>query len=941
MVPVQKVLLFVITVILLLSGLGVKPVNAENLSDAETLLQSMTPEEKVGQLFLVTFDGATVDEETEIYELITQYHIGGVVLLAENNNFPSENLLSQTQILIDTLQNLEWKDSIDNIGLEDTGNAYIPLFIGIPQIGNGFSGDEILSGLTQLPSQMSIGATWNLDLAAQVGEVMGSELSALGFNLYLGPNLDVLETENSEAASYLGVNTYGGDPFWVGEMGKAFIKGMHNGSDDRMVVVAQNFPGTGYSDRSPEDEVATVRKSLEQLKQIELAPYFTVATPEINDPGRVDALMVSHIRYQGFQGNIRATTKPISFDSNAFQQIMSLTQFETWREDGGLIISDNLGSGAVRRFFDPNNENFNAIQVARSAFLAGNDILYVNDFVATSDPDANTTLKRTLAFFVQKYREDSAFAQRVDNSVLRILEAKMGLYEDFGYEAVMSKQADLDTLGESNQISFDVAQNAVTLVSPTALELDTILPSPPLTYENIVIFTDVRTVSQCGDCPPINTIGTNSLATALITLYGPQASGQIIQNNLSSYTYSQLVEYLDNIENGSGEYLSANLNVADWVIFNTMDVNTDYPSSNAFQRVLTERPDLLKDKNVIVFAMEAPIYLDATDISKVTAYYALYSKVPEFIDVAARVLMQEIEAPGALPVSLSAVGYDLISMTAPDPNQIIGLNLILPEENGEEDDEGGETQETPSVTQTVEPTLTPSFTVGDSITILTDPIYDHNHHIVPDGTIVRFNFTISGEPGITQQFETTTTAGVAYYNYRIEAAGGLEVSVTSEPATQSEILQINIEQDGSTAVISISPTPQVSTMTTDTPTATATEDLSPTSTPTPEYNGFPSLGDWALGVIVMSVGSGLAFFIGRLWWGSLQWGLRSGLCTLIGGLLTYTYLNLGLASTIYWMEKSGTVFVTEMIVVGLLLGWIVGLIWWMRTEGRYPSRYRR
>ncbi|MDY6868873.1 MAG: glycoside hydrolase family 3 N-terminal domain-containing protein, partial [Chloroflexota bacterium] len=398
----------ILLLMLLVSIVGIQPVAAEDVFDAEALLENMTPEEKVGQLFLVTFDGMSVEEGTEIYELITQYHIGGVVLLAENNNFASEDILSQTRQLVASLQSLEWESSSENTSMEDSGNDYIPLFIGIPQMGNGYSGDEIFSELTQLPSQMAIGAAWDLDLANQVGQVMGSELSTLGFNLYLGPNLDVLESENNEAAEYLGVNTFGGDPFWVGEMGKAFINGVHTGSEDRMIVVAQNFPGTGYSDRSPEDEVATVRKSLEQLKQIELAPYFTVTSPGLNDPSRVDAMMVSHIRYQGFQGNIRATTKPISFDSNAFQQIMSLSQFATWRENGGLMISDNLGSGAVRRFFDPNNENFDATRVARSAFLAGNDMLYVDDFVATSDPDAYSTIRNTLDFFVQKYREDSA-----------------------------------------------------------------------------------------------------------------------------------------------------------------------------------------------------------------------------------------------------------------------------------------------------------------------------------------------------------------------------------------------------------------------------------------------------------------------------------------------------------------------------------------------------
>ena len=917
----------------MLAGLGITPVNADSVSDAEALLESMSPEEKVGQLFLVSFEGTEVEEGSEVYNLITKYHIGGVVLLAENNNFTSEDTLSQTQQLIASLQDLEWQDSEENIGTEDTGNSYVPLFIGLSQIGNGDQGDEILSGLTQLPSQMAVGATWDLELANEVGEVMGSELSTLGFNLYLGPNLDVLETENSEAASYLGVNTYGGDPFWVGEMGKAFISGLHTGSEFHMVVVAQDFPGTGNSDRSPEDEVATVRKSLEQLKQIELAPYFTVTTPVVDDPGRVDALMVSHIRYQGFQGNIRATTKPISFDSSAFQQIMALTQLETWRENGGLMISDNLGSGAVRRFYDPNNEIFEATQVARTAFLAGNDMLYVNDFIATGDADAYTTLENTLSFFVQKYREDSAFAQKVDTSVLRILEVKLGLYGEFAYENVALEGDGIDSLGRSDSVVFDVAQSAVTLISPTKLELDTLLPDPPNLYDNIVIFTDVRTVTQCDTCPPINTISTTALSNALLDIYGQQASGQLSQNNIASYTFAQLIELLDNVENGSGEYISDNLRSADWVIFNTLDVNEDYPASDAFQRVLSERSDLLSGKNVIVFAYDAPIYLDATDITKVTAYYALYSKAQEFIDVAARVLMQEIELPGALPVSLNAVGYDLISMTAPDPDQVIPLELILPVV-----DEGETTSEELTAEQTQEPTPIPRVNIGDTISIRTGEIYDHNHNIVPDGTIVRFNFKISGEPGITQQVDATTTAGIAYYNYRVEAIGGLEISATSEPATLSDILQINIESDGSTEVFSTTPTPVESPTPTDMPTEASTEEILATPTPDTGHDGFPTLGEWALGIIVMGIGAGLAFLIGRYWWGSLQWGLRSGLCAVIGSLVSYSYLNLGFSSTQYWMRESGAVFVVEIVIVGLLLGWIGALVWWMRTAGRYPSR---
>ena len=106
---------------------------------------------------------------------------------------------------------------------------YVPLFMGISQEGDGVPYDQILSGLTPIPSLMAIGATWRTDLAQQVGAVQGRELSALGFNLYLGPSLDVVESPNPSARIDLGPRVFGGDPFWVGEMGRAAAQRLPRG----------------------------------------------------------------------------------------------------------------------------------------------------------------------------------------------------------------------------------------------------------------------------------------------------------------------------------------------------------------------------------------------------------------------------------------------------------------------------------------------------------------------------------------------------------------------------------------------------------------------------------------------------------------------------------------------------------------------------------------
>ncbi|HEX9092180.1 MAG TPA: glycoside hydrolase family 3 N-terminal domain-containing protein, partial [Anaerolineales bacterium] len=237
--------------------------------DAQQLLDSLTPEERVGQLFLVSFQGMQVDASSKIYDLITNHHIGGVVLKAANDNFTDEaGAMSQVLIMNRQLQLDRWSVSQqprpDVVSGQEYTPAFIPLFIGISQEGDGFPNDQILSGLTQLPDEMAIGATWNPKLAATVGTVLGQELSSLGINLLLGPSLDVLADPRPLGANTLGTRTFGGDPYWVGLMGQAFISSLHEGSNGKLAVIAKHFPGIGAADRLPQEEVATVRKSLEQ-----------------------------------------------------------------------------------------------------------------------------------------------------------------------------------------------------------------------------------------------------------------------------------------------------------------------------------------------------------------------------------------------------------------------------------------------------------------------------------------------------------------------------------------------------------------------------------------------------------------------------------------------------------------------------------------------------
>jgi beta-N-acetylhexosaminidase len=904
-----RVFLLIIFMILLVPV----PVQAQSYAplpaNVAAALSSMTPEERVGQLFLVTFTGTDVSPNSQIYDLIIHHHIGGVVLLAQNDNFmPAPETLTQTHSLIQQLQKLEWDNSANPVvvGLA-TGDAvpveYVPLLVGVSQEGNGSPTDQILSGLTPLPSEMAIGATWNTELSRKVGEVRGRELAALGFNVYFGPSLDVLEVP-AVSGGDLGARVFGGDPFWVGEMGSAYVTGLHTGSENKLLVVAKHFPGVGGSDRLPEDEVSTVRKSIDQLKQIELAPFFSVSGNAPIPEAAVDGLLVSHIRYQGFQGNIRATTRPISFDPQALKQILALPEFSTWYSNGGLVISDDLGTRAVSDFYTSGGGEFIARTAARDAFLAGNDMLYLGNITSSDSTNTYTSTIRVIDFFAQKYREDSAFAQRVDESVARILALKLRLYGQFDIANVNVPPDQLADIGLATDVTFDVARNSATLISPDLQDLASVMPLPPQADERMIFITDTSNVRQCSSCSEQPLLANNALQQAVIQLYGPQSGNQITSFQLASYSLQNLQTMLDRLEI---PLIEEDITFADWVVISITDASQGQIA--LIGRFLRERPDLLRDKNLVLFSFGAPYYFDTTTISKFTAYYALYSKQPQFVDVAARLLFQELTPIGASPVSISGIGYELIPVLTPAPSQVIPLFLDL------------ETvPEIPGSLATLEPTPSPLLRIGDTIAVRTGVILDNNGHPVPDDTPVQFSMMLTGEGSGLTQLDAVTTQGVARAAFGLDKPGLLRISAASDPAVNSTVLQLDVSQSGAVAVTVV--VPELTQPIAPTPEATVAE-------PVEGYistEGYPRFSAWMIAMIAIVFFGLLGYGVG-IRMADRRSAMRWSFGIALGGLTAYNYLSLGLFGIKDWLAVSGVSGLIIFILAGELLGLAAGWFW--------------
>jgi len=841
------------------------PAHAQEDPAAARLAQ-MTTAEKVGQLFIVAFWGRNPSPSSRAGLLIQQYKIGGAVLLSSNLNLVNQgaDTVSEVARLSDTLQQM---------ALDEAGPG-IPLLIAIDHEGDGYPYARITNGTAPLPNPMAIGATWDPRYAEQVGEIVGNELSAMGINMLLGPVVDVLDDPRPGGRGDIGTRAFGGDPYWVGEMGRAYIRGVHVGSHGKVLTVAKHFPGHGGSDRLPDDEVATVDKSLQELRRVELAPFFAVTSPQ--DPAgldRTDALMSSHIRYRGFYGDIRQFTRPISFDAEGMQALFDLPELREWRGEG-LIVSDSLGVRAVRKYFDPQLQTFPHRQIAREAFLAGNDLLLLAEFALAFSWEAQyNNVVDVIEYFQQTYDRDPAFAARVDQAVMRILRAKFRLYPTLSPEEARVPPEATARVGLPQHTSLveAIARQAATILQPTVDSM----PRAPRRDEDILVLAEERLIRECFDnvpeCDPHPLVPPRGVEEAILRLYGPQGTGLVDPARIQTRTYGQLKTYMTQRQGDVGALLQD----AEWIVFAMLDPNPRYLDSDALQLFLAQNAQQIYGARVVLLAYTGPYYLDTTEISKLTAYYVFYSKTQPFIETSVRVLFGEVRPEGSSPVSIEGTSYDLTVQLAPDPAKKIDLTHL--------ESEGGATS------------------VPLTLHVRTALIQDRNGNPVPDDTPVHFVAHDAATDQILDTATSLTVHGVAEARLSILRPARVLVVAESGDSGPGPPLRFEALAEPTPTRAPATPTPAREATATSSPTPTRTPSPTPVATTTPHpvvpSSGTPStpVATWQGQAIDLPVVLGsmlVAAAMGYLWRGrgstlALARVLLAAWCGVLVGYLAY------------------------------------------------------
>ncbi|MFN8472915.1 MAG: glycoside hydrolase family 3 N-terminal domain-containing protein [Anaerolineae bacterium] len=768
-------------------------------SMVQSIINRMSVEEKVGQLFLVTFQGNDVGAASDIAGLIRDYKVGGVVISPSNGNFRNEG---------DTPQQVaQLTNALQNLTLQTNPSNPVPLFVAVEQTGDGYPYTALRNDFTPLPSPMALGATWSDVSSMDVGRIVGQELAAVGVNMLLGPSLDVLAMPRPNQSGDLGVRAFGGDPQWVGRNARAYIQGVHQGSVARVATVAQHFPGIGASDRSSDDEVATVDRPETDLRRVDLAPFLQVTSSAPNGATEItDALMSAHVRYGAWQ---RTPGQPISLDAQGgLQRLLDSPDMKAWRERG-ILVSDALGAPAVRKLYDPKQETFNQKRIARDAFLAGNDVLYLGRFSAHDQwSEQLTNTRLAIEFFRDQYRTDPQFRERVDASLKRILLLKRRMYSSFtAANMLVDDHRASERVGRDERVVTNVARDAVTLVSPSRENATRL--ARPAEGDRIMVVTDARAASDCAGCPSTPLISPTAIQDIILRLYGPSGAGIISPDNISSTSFADLKAYLSGSSSLTEEQrrdLEARLQAANLLVFAMLDTAQD-PSADALRMFLRDRNVLLSDKNVVVMALGAPYYLDATEIGKLNAYYVLYGKTQPFLEAGVRALFQEFVPRGVLPVSVPGI-YDLPVMLEPDSGHPIPIGAL-------NKSSGDKAQ------------------VGETITVRAGPILDRNGHPVPDNTRVNFQFFYRAAAVYLPNQEVATRNGVAETTVFLERPGQLEISATAGRTSTAAPMILAVQGEGPVTAV---PSPQPSA----TPLPTSTATPSPTTTATPVVVAAPA-----------------------------------------------------------------------------------------------------
>ena len=324
--------------------------------EADTILEDLTLEEKIAQMFLVIYPG----REAAIKE-IKKYSPGGYILFAKD--FKEET-----------------KDSIISLidGMQD--KAKTSMLIAVDEEGGPVVRVSAFKQFRTTPfeSMRKIYASGGMNAIIEDAKEKSELLKSLGINMNLTPVVDIPTNDKS----YMYSRAVSLDSDVVSEFAGKIIDRMN---EDKVVASMKHFPGYG-DNVDTHTGIAIDERTLEDFMRKDFKPF--IAGIEQGVP----TIMVNHNVIKNIDENYPAS--------------ISKKVHDTLRNDlgfSGLIVTDSLAMDALKEYVT-NGE------AGAQAVIAGNDMIishkleaHVNEIMKAvedgrvTEEEINTAVRRVLA----------------------------------------------------------------------------------------------------------------------------------------------------------------------------------------------------------------------------------------------------------------------------------------------------------------------------------------------------------------------------------------------------------------------------------------------------------------------------------------------------------------------------------------------------------------
>ena len=357
-------------------GRDVRPGAPALVMRGPRLFPDATLDEKIGQMLMLGFSGATVDEKSVIARAIRDHAVGSVVFFEIEAGTTSR------------VRNIASPDQVRELtaSLQAFAGA-LPLLIAVDQEGGQVTRLSQRRGFPATSSAAALGSLNNLDETRAAASAMAATIADVGIQLNLAPVVDVAVNPNNPVVARL-ERSFSADPDAVAAQAAAYIDGHH---EHGVKCTLKHFPGHGSSRGDTHQGFVDVT---DWWSEAELIPY-----QRLLEAGKVDAIMTAHIFNANLDPDLPGTLSPAV--------INGLLRGRLGYD--GVVISDDMRMRAI-------SDLFRLDRAMELAIIAGVDIIAVTHDQLKSGPVADTfrtTVHRMLdAGVIDEARIDQSF-QRV------------------------------------------------------------------------------------------------------------------------------------------------------------------------------------------------------------------------------------------------------------------------------------------------------------------------------------------------------------------------------------------------------------------------------------------------------------------------------------------------------------------------------------------------